>query len=72
MSGTRFWLVWNESGYPPRYRHDTEESAVREAERLARVNPGQNFYVLEAVALRVVDAMQRVDLRQEVNFEPPF
>jgi hypothetical protein len=63
MTGTSFWLVWNESGYPPRYRHDTEDGAVREAERLARTNPGQSFYVLEAVAIRIVDSMQRINLR---------
>lgn len=42
-----FWMVL---GYgTPTFRHETEESATREAERLASMNPGQTFTVLEAV-----------------------
>lgn len=46
-----FWLVWNQSaGYPPRFCHETRISAEKEAERLARLNPGQEYVVLEAVS----------------------
>lgn len=57
MDGERFWIVWNpKSPRPPTYRHRSEESARDEAERLARLNPGQEFIVLGAVAsVRVVD-----------------
>lgn len=53
----RFWIVWNPgSSRPPTRRHRSEESARCEAERLARLNPGQQFIVLRAVAsARVVD-----------------
>jgi hypothetical protein len=67
-----FWLVWNENGRVPMYRHDTLESAQTEAERLARANPGETFYVLEAVGLRVVDNMKRIDFRKDVADELPF
>ena len=44
-----FWLVWNELGFPPHFRHATAESAVTEAGRLAKENPDQAFFVLKAV-----------------------
>ena len=43
-----FWMVLG-SGLPT-YRHDTEQSARAEAERLARQQAGQEFYVLQAVS----------------------
>lgn len=45
----KFWMVWNPNGRAPTYRHDSKESATREAERLARANPEQTFIVLKAV-----------------------
>ena len=44
-----FWLVWNDRGGAPTYKHDTEQSARNEAERLARINQGQSFHVLRVV-----------------------
>lgn len=66
-----FWVVWNPDQNAPRYRHASEVAAIGEAERLARMNPGQRFFVLEAIALRSVDSMQRVNLR-EPHDEIPF
>jgi len=65
-----FWLVWNPQGYNPQCKHNTEEGATREAERLARANPGQTFIVMESVGALVVDNIQRTDLRP--GNEPPF
>lgn len=51
MSGkwTVFWIVWSPSGKtPPRHRHYNRYSAVKEAERLARLHGGDEFFVLEA------------------------
>ena len=46
----KFWFVWNPSGRIPRYQHWAKDAAVREAERLARQNPDDEFVVLESVA----------------------
>ena len=47
----RFWLVWNPAGRSPSHRHKSIEDAVKEAERLARQEPGQRFIVLEALRM---------------------
>lgn len=47
---TPFWLVWNPTGFPPKYKHSSVESAEAEAARLARCNPGQEFFVLRPVS----------------------
>ncbi len=63
-----FWLVWNESGHAPTFKHDSEESARREAERLARNNPGQQFHVLQVVGTCQHKAVEW----HEYEYEPPF
>ena len=60
MAAMQFWMVHGDG--PTNYRHASRASAVTEAERLARVHPGQIFVVLEAVeAVRKVD-VERVEL----------
>lgn len=49
----RFYVVWNEKGYPPNFKHSTETSARAEAERLASVNRGQSFHVLASIGTAV-------------------
>jgi hypothetical protein len=46
----RFWMVFNDSvtGRAPTWKHPTKEAAQQEAERLAALNPGIRFWVLEA------------------------
>lgn len=44
----RFWMVVG-NGNSPKVRHTTKQFAKDEAERLARKNPGIEFFVLEAV-----------------------
>lgn len=58
-----FWVVWNPERRPPMYRHMNEEDAIREAERLARMSPGETFIVLQTVCARRVNDMQRIDMR---------
>lgn len=67
----QFWAVCCFERGGPTVKHQTEHGAIQEAERLARLNPGAKFYVLQAVELRCVDAMQRIDLRDPMR-EIPF
>jgi hypothetical protein len=46
-----FYLVWNPNGRAPSRRHPSRAAASLEAERLARANPGQEFYVLVPLSL---------------------
>jgi hypothetical protein len=66
-----FWMVWSERGHAPTYKHDSNRSATSEAERLARTNPGERFYVLRAMRY-----VERHDvIRVELNIgdeEIPF
>lgn len=43
------WFVWTKKGRAPRFAHETRESAEREAERLARLHPGQKFHLMQSV-----------------------
>lgn len=45
----RFWLVWNPAGHAPTHEHTNPVLARNEATRLADLNPGQSFYVIEAI-----------------------
>lgn len=49
-----FYVVWNPARGGPTVRHPTRRSAAAEAERLARANPGQSFFVLGTVAVAEV------------------
>lgn len=51
MSESKFWVVWQPESGAPRHRHESLESATREAERLAECAPRHAFYVLEAVCM---------------------
>ena len=61
-----FWMVWNVNGSAPTYKHASHTSALNEAERLARLYPGQTFAVLQATDLRHVGPMDRVELKPHV------
>ena len=63
MASNTFWLVWNPKRSVPAIRHPTQESARVEAERLARIQPGDEFFVLSAESVsRVVSVVtERLD-----------
>jgi hypothetical protein len=79
MAMKKFWLVWNESGYFPKTRHPSEESAVNECARLCKKEYGKRFFVLEALGVfegKVtevsVDAKRLEDPRGKPSGEIPF
>lgn len=49
MDQKKFWMVLGDMGSPT-YRHSSRKGAVAEAERLAMLNPGKEFFVLESLA----------------------
>jgi hypothetical protein len=49
-SSKKFWMITGD-GNSPKVRHANRQDAVREAERLAKANPGIQFFVLEAVEM---------------------
>ncbi len=51
MATKQFWFVWNPAGRAPTYRHPSLVSAKTEADRLAALNPGQEFVVLQSVGI---------------------
>ncbi len=48
-----FWMVWNPKDRTPTVKHETEESAKCEAERLAKLpqSNGATFFVLKATSM---------------------
>lgn len=56
----------------PTYRHATIGSASREAERLAREYPGQEFIVLEALAIVKKSDVQWSRLNEVPDDDVPF
>lgn len=59
-----FWMVLG-SGVPV-HRHSSEALARAEAERLARIQPGQVFVVLKSIGQCV-----RTEVRWDVHDEEP-
>lgn len=69
MDKPPFYLVWNPAGRSPQFRHCSIASARTEAERLAKENPGLEFFVLEPTH-RIVRA--DVVVTQYVTDNCPF
>ncbi len=65
---TKFWMV--KGNGPTSYCHSNEKDAMIEAERLARSNPGQAFYILEAT--RVVRKTDVVWDNLDDSVDVPF
>ena len=61
-SEAAFYMVYSPQGRAPTFRHPTEAAARAEADRLARTLPGQEFYVLRAIAKKQHKAVETVEL----------
>ena len=70
MLAKPFWFVWCPTARPPQYRHETEQSAKTEAQRLARTYPGSRFVVLESVCAYEVNAVQETVFSNDADI--PF
>lgn len=71
MNQQKFWMVVGLG--VPYYKHTTEHSAATEAERLASLNPGEEFTVLESVASVKKSDLQWVTHEVKPNYgDVPF
>ncbi|HEX6216712.1 MAG TPA: hypothetical protein VFZ38_17880 [Vicinamibacterales bacterium] len=69
LTDEKFWIVWCPThGTPPRVKHPSIQTALHEAERLARMNPGSEFFVMGAEFGRQVDSMTRVTFEDQLPF----
>lgn len=66
---SQFWMVHGTG--PCNFRHTTRQAAEREADRLARANPGTMFFVTEAISAHVKHDVERIDLRRGDARVPP-
>jgi len=70
-----FWMVWNPHGHAPTHKHLKLDDANKEAERLARLNPGEAFHILEAKAMCKFAAVQWIKVDPSwvpmLNHDPP-
>lgn len=66
-----FFIVWNPEARNPQFRHESFSLAAREAERLALMSPGQNFYVMQAH--RRVSTAKPIEIEDfDTDLEIPF
>jgi hypothetical protein len=63
------FFVWTKKGHRPRYKHDTHASALKEAKRLARLNPGSRFIVQEFHEKIFVDTEVTADSVTKMEME---
>ena len=67
-----FWLVWTPNGYPPMFKHATQEAATAEAQRLARNYTNQCYYVLETMSVSRKEDVITEDCHPDVEENLPF
>lgn len=65
-----FWMVYGADQRAPTVRHTSEAVAIAEAQRLARNNPGIEFFVLESVAraIKADVAFDRIERPDPIPF----
>ena len=64
----KYWFVHKPvSGNAPKVKHESYKSAADEARRLAQLNPGVTFFVLEAVSAFVTETPKVTELALETD-----
>lgn len=67
-----FWCVWAENGGSPTVKHLGITSARKEAQRLARANPGQRFIVLAAALAYVKRDVDEISFVERDTWDDPM
>ncbi|WP_374412679.1 hypothetical protein [Novosphingobium colocasiae] len=65
-----FWLVWNEDGRTPMFKHPSRDAAEAEAARLAASAPGCSFHVLSVMST-ITTSIDIVGQRFDPAKSPP-
>jgi hypothetical protein len=65
----KFWMVYGGYLSDPVFKHESEQDARTEAERLARKHPGNKFYILEVIAMCQLKEFEWTEL---LHKEIPF
>lgn len=68
----QFWMVLGVERGAPTVRHPTRPAAEAEANRLARLNPGEFFVVLEAVSAVAKRDLDVITFRASERDPIPF
>ena len=64
----KYWFVHKPVlGNVPKVKHDSYKSAADEARRLAQLNPGVKFFVLEAVSAFVTETPKVTEVALETE-----
>lgn len=66
----QFWMVYGLDRSAPTKRHTSRRLAEIEAERLARIHPGEQFAVLEAVQIVAKREFETTVFRAASEDEP--
>lgn len=66
----KFWMVYGLDQGAPTVRHQAEHIATAEAKRLARNNPGIEFYVLQSThrAVKSDVVLERIEEDEKLPF----
>lgn len=70
MNATGFYVVWCPQSGPPSVQHRSSKSALAEAKRLAALNPGKEFFVLQAMRVAMKNDVSVTELTADE--EIPF
>lgn len=68
MNSSGFFVVWCPTRGAPTVRHRNRDAATAEATRLARANPGEDFFVLAALARVAKTDVVVEDFGMEIPF----
>lgn len=66
------FFVWNPSGGQWKHKHTSYDSAQGEAQRLAHLNPGQEFFVLGALGSAKIEPYPKVFTEFVIEAPLPF
>ncbi len=66
--GKPYFMVHKRNGFGPALQHSTYDRAMREAERLARLEPGSSFVVLGTIKEVRIPEILYEDCRAESPF----